>query len=209
MVHRKDLPHIEPTELRRRISAKEVLALSRGGRVPGVAEADPRVRAIRGLRLDNPARMDLAEALRAGYLFVNVRVPEAAIAAHLEQLWGWWCAAAGHPEIVLGTDRVSDAARIRCDLSSSEGRWDFAAWRTIGRMLSQLAAVDRADWLFTPEELRLDGLEMEEAIAIARGLVDVTTAGRFRPETLAVSEDGPPHVPPLSARTRMERPDER
>lgn len=109
----------------------------------------------------------------------------------------------------LAVDRVTDAARIRCDLSSSKGRWDFAAWCTIGRMLYEQHAVGEADWLFTPEELQADGLEMEEAIATARGVVDVTTAGRFRPETLAVSDDPPVHPPHFPHQTRMDRTDER
>lgn len=128
---------------------------------------------------------------------------------NLEALWVWWCAAAGPPEIVLATDRVSDAARIRCDLSSSEARWGFAAWRVIERMLYEQHPVGEADWLFTPEELQLDGLELEEAITIARGLVDVTTAGRFRPETEPRPEDPPRPGTPFPPTPRIERTDER
>jgi hypothetical protein len=51
-------------------------------------------------------------------------------------------------------------------------------------MISQPHTVERAGWLFTPGELRIDGLEMEEAITVARGLVDLATAGRFWPDTV-------------------------
>jgi hypothetical protein len=63
----------------------------------------------------------------------------------------------------------------------------------------------RSGWLFTPDELQLEGLEMEEAIGVARGLVDVATAGRFRSATLAVSPDLPPHSPRVQHQTRPER----
>ena len=98
------------------------------------------------------------------------------MSAKREQLWGWWCAAPGHPEIARSSDRLSDGARIRCDLSPSEGRWGFVAFRTIERRLYERHAAGRADWLLTPEELQLDGLEMEGAVVIAHGPVDVTTA---------------------------------
>jgi hypothetical protein len=86
----------------------------------------------------------------------------------LVTLWGGWCVAAGHPEIVLSTVRNSGAVRIRCDLDPTGRCWDFASWRSIGRMLYQLQPVERAGWLFTPEELQLEGREREVAITIAR-----------------------------------------
>jgi hypothetical protein len=69
--------------------------------------------------------------------------------------------------------------------------------------VSQLQPIDRAGWLFTPEELQLDGLEMEEGITVARGLVDVATAGRFRLQEMPVPPEPPVHaarVPPLTLR---------
>lgn len=106
---------------------------------------------------------------------------------------------------MLRTARGTDAVRVTCNLTPTGRSWNFAAWRTVGRMLYRLHAVDRADWLFTPEELQLDGLEMEKAIGPARDLVLIASGGRFRPQ------DAPPeppiHVPPLPHQTRMERSD--
>jgi hypothetical protein len=120
---------------------------------------------------------------------------------------GWWCAAAGHPEIVLRTTRGTDAVQVRCDLSPTGQSWGFDAFPVMARLLGEQHPVDRAGWLFTPDELQVEGLVMEEGIALARGLVDVCTAGRFRPETLSVSQDPPVHPPRLPQHTPMERRD--
>jgi hypothetical protein len=49
---------------------------------------------------------------------------------------------------------------------------------------------------------------MEEAVTVARSLVDVATAGRFRSATLAVSPELPPHPPRVQHQTRMDRTDQ-
>jgi hypothetical protein len=152
-------------------------------------------------------RLGDAEALRAGYLYVNLELYHDGAAQRLETLWGWWYAAAGHPEIVLRTARGTDAVRVHCDLSPTGREWGFDAFRTIAPLLGDQHAVDRASWLFTPDELQLDGLEMEEAITVARGLVDVATAGRFRPQSVPQPEDPPVRSPRFPQQTCMERSD--
>src|SRR5687767_10288785 len=111
MVHRHDLPLAEPRWHPRHISAAEVLRLARGEPVPGVSEQDPRVLSIRRCRLTNVARMTLSEALRHGYLYVQLTLYDPDVAHNLRTLQGWWCAAAGHPEIVLSTTQGSKAVR--------------------------------------------------------------------------------------------------
>jgi hypothetical protein len=181
MVSPADLPTAEPRWHPRRVTAAEVLRLARGEPLPGVNTQDPRVQSIRRCRLTNVARMALSEALRQGYLYVQLTLYEPEVEHNLGTLWGWWCAAADHPEIVLGTTRASDGVRIRCDLSPTGREWSFDAFRTMAQLLGEQHPADRAGWLFTQDELQVDGLEMEEAIAVVRGLVDVATAGRFRP----------------------------
>jgi hypothetical protein len=61
-------------------------------------------------------------------------------------------------------------------------------------MLYPLNAVERASWLFTEQGLQVDGLEMEEAITIACGLVDIATAGRFRPRDVVCPSRPPARV---------------
>ncbi len=207
MVSQTDLPPVEPCWHTRRITAAEVLKLWRGERVPGVSEADPRVQSIRRCRLTNVARMALSEARRHGYLSVQVTLHDPDVAHNLTTLWGWWCAAAGHPEIVLRTARGTDAVRVRCDLSPTGRSWGFDAFPVMARLLGDQHPVDCAGWLFTQDELQLDGLEMEEAITVARGLVDVATAGRLRPESVLPPPEPPVHALRFPHRTRIERSD--
>jgi hypothetical protein len=69
----------------------------------------------------------------------------------------------------MGTTRGSDGARIRCDLSPTQREWGFDAFRTMARLLGDQEPVDRGGWLFTQDELQVEGLEMEAAITVARG----------------------------------------
>jgi hypothetical protein len=208
MVSPIDLPTAEPRWHTRRITAAEVLRISRGEPVPGVNTQDPRVQSIRRCRLTNVARMALSEALRCGYLYVQLTLYEPQVAHNLRTLWGWWCAAAGHPEIVLSRTRGSDGARIRCDLSPTGRDWGFEAFPVMARLLGEQHPVDRASWLFTQDELQVDGLEMEEAITVARGLVDVATMGRFRPETFAPAGESSVSGTRFPQHTRIERTDQ-
>jgi len=109
---------------------------------------------------------------------------------------------------VLSTTPHSDAARLRCDRSPTERSWGFDAWRPIGRLLDRLQPVERTGWRFTEEELPLAGQEMEEAITIARGLVDNCTAGRFRPQAAPEYADPLVRPPRFGHQTRMERTDQ-
>ncbi len=208
MVSPADLPTAEPRWHPRRISAAEVLRLARGESVPGVNPQDPRVQSIRGCRLTNIARMALSEALRHGYLYVQLTLYEPQVAHNLTTLWGWWCAAAGHPEIVMSTTRGSDGVRVRCDLSPTGRDWRFDAFRTMARLLGDQHPIDRAGWLFTPDELQVDGLEMEEAITVARRLVDFATAGRFRPQDVPVPAERSVSETPFPRDTRIDRKDQ-
>jgi hypothetical protein len=111
------------------------------------------------------------------------------------------------PEIVMRAARTADTVRIPCDLAPTGRSWDVAAWRSIGRMLYHLQPVERAGCHFTSDELQPDGLEMREAIAIVRGLVDLATAGRFRPQAVPPPEP-PVRSPRFPHQTRMERNDQ-
>jgi hypothetical protein len=178
----REVPMVRPEWSPRQMSAREVVLLVQGDSVPGVDEADPVVRQLRRGLMSGHARLAFTDARRNGYLFVNHAAyahPE--VVDQLRTIWGWWCAAAGHPEIELATVPSSNGARIRCDVSPTGNDWSFGAFAAIGRLLEPLASVPDGTWLFTTDELQLDGIEMDEAIHIARSLVDLATAGRFRP----------------------------
>jgi hypothetical protein len=128
-----EYPGAEPRRHARHNSAVEVLRLWRGGDVPGIDEAHTRVQGIRACVLDNPARMAIVEALRAGYLYVNPQTCHHGAERRLATLWAWWSAAARHPELVVSTMGGSDPMRVRCDLSPTERTFGFDAFRSVGR----------------------------------------------------------------------------
>jgi hypothetical protein len=206
MVYPQELPTVAPRWSTRRISAAEVVRLWQREDVPGLTPHDPRVQSIRHCTLSTSGRLAFADARRTGYLYVNLPSHEAAYRHNLETLWAWWCAASGHPEIVLSTARDSDAVRLRCDLAPTGRSWGYDAFRRIGRLLCQLLPVGRASWLFTEQELQVEGLEMEEAIGLARDLVLIASGGRFRPQD--ASPAPPVHAPRSTDQTRMERTDQ-
>lgn len=47
-----------------------------------------------------------------------------------------------------------------------------------------------------------------EVVGIARGQVDVCTAGRFRPQQVPIPPEPPTHPPRFGHQTRMERSDQ-
>lgn len=201
MIRTHDLPTVSPQWSPRRLSAREVVQLVQGDDVPGVDPTHFVVHLLRRGLPGNYARMAFAEARRQGYLFVNQGHYEGPrVVSQLQEIWSWWCSAAGHPEIVLSTVPASNYARIRCDISPTGQDWSFGAFAAIGKLLEPLVSYEEGSWLFTTDELQLDGIEMDEAIHIARALVDLGTAGRFRE---GVYDEGPAPAP---GRTRFPGP---
>lgn len=195
-MHPHDLLSVAPQWHTRRLTAAEVIRLWQGDPVPGVNPRDPRVRAIRRCIVGNIGRTAFAVARHSGYLYLNraQHHDDDGDPDRLRALWGWWCAGAGHPEVVLERGRGSDAVRVRCDLSPTGRVWNMAAFGTVARLLAPHRGHPGAGWLFTADVLEVDGLDMESGISIARGLVDLGTAGRF------LRNDRPPPEPPVMPR---------
>lgn len=192
-----EIPYVRPEWSPRQLSALEVVRLVQGDPVPGVNEQDPVVQLLRRGLPGNVARVAFTDARRQGYLFVNyMHYNDTRVLSQLRDVWGWWCAAAGHPEVTLSTVPGTDGARIRCDLSPTGQDWSFGAFSAIGKLLEPLASYQHGSWLFTTDELQLDGIEMDEAIHIARALVDLGTMGRFRE---GVYDQGPRPDPKKAA----------
>lgn len=202
-----DLPLIEPQWVKRRITAAEVIKINRGEIVPGLNHNDPRVQNIQHCILNNPGRLAFGEALRQGYLFLNRPIYPDGIDTKLNSLWDWWCTAAEHPRIVMSTLALSDGVRIRCDISTTRKYWALQDFGSMARLFDGVMTLDDQGWLFTRDELEVDGLEMEDAVGIARGLVDITTAGRFRPQEVPTPTPPPVHSIPLRHQTPTERSD--
>lgn len=201
------LPSVRPEWSPRQLSAREVVLLVLGDPVPGVDEMNTVVQQLRRGLPGNLARVAFTEARRRGYLFVNMPVyPDLATVTQLRLVWGWWCVAAGHPTIELSVTGTENGARIRCDISTTGNDWSFGAFAAIGKLLEPLAGMPDGSWLFTTDELQIDGIEMDEAIHIVRALVDLATAGRFRE---GVYDHGPEPAPGRAAFPRAHLPIER
>lgn len=175
---RSNLPLIAPQYEPRYISAKDVLTLLGHGHVPGVNEADPRVQEIRSCVLGNVGRISLTEALKAGYVFDRGYELQDAREALLIA-WKWWCTAAGHPHIVLGPDDAG-LYRVRCDVISAGKKWCTADVLVYPRILGEVTSLLSCDFAVDARVLEVSGVEMDDAISIARALVEYTTTGAFR-----------------------------
>jgi hypothetical protein len=103
--------------------------------------------------------------------------------------------------------RGSDAVRIRCDLSTTGRTWDFAAFGQAARLIHHLHAVEPGGWLFSNDVLEVDGLQMDDAIGVARDLVDIASAGRFLRDGHDASTIPSNPTLPVSPQVTMERSD--
>jgi hypothetical protein len=184
-----DFPLVSPQWTPRRLSAAEVVRLVQGDDVPGVPPHHPCIVTLRRGLPTNYSRVAFIEARRDGYLFMGDKIDRSnGEAIQLRDVWRWWCSAAGHPYIVLGVAGDTGQARIRCDISTTGNDWSFGAFAAIGKLVEPLAPYPEGSWLFTSDELQLDGIDMDDAVHITRALVDLATAGRFRP---GVHDRGP------------------
>lgn len=177
---RTKLPLIAPLYEARYISAKDVLSLLGNGNVPGVNLQDPRIQEIRSCVLGVQGRTELNLALKTGYL----RDGGSAMHEFRESLltaWRWWCTAAGHPHIVMAPDGIG-LHQVTCDLISAGKTWLVTDVPHYARILGEVTTVYRSDCRFSVDHrvLQVSGLEADDAISIARNLVEYTTTGSFK-----------------------------
>lgn len=177
---RSDLPLIAPQYEPRYISAKDVLDLLGHGEVPGVNYDDPRIKEIRSCVLGVTGKTELQLALKAGYMHDRGSSMQEARDSVLTA-WRWWCTAAGHPHIVMSSDGKG-LHQVTCDLVSAGKTWLITDVPHYQRILGEVVTVYRADCRFSVDDrvLRVTGLESDDAISIARNLVEYTTTGTFK-----------------------------
>lgn len=177
---RGSLPLIAPQYEPRYISAKDVLALLGHGKVAGVNYDDPRIREIRSCTLGVMGKTDLQTALKAGYMHDRGSSMHDARDSVLTA-WKWWCTAAGHPYIVLSSDGLG-LYQVICNLISASKTWLITDVPHYQRILGEITTVHRKDCHFSVDDrvLKVTGVEMDDAISIARNLVDYTTTGSFK-----------------------------
>lgn len=189
MPTRADLPTVEPQWDTRPITAREIVMLAQGNPVPGTNPEDPRIREIRHALRGNVARTEFVYARQKGYLVASEpTLYQPGSADQLSTLWLWWCVAAGHPYIVIRI--TSTDAAVRCDMGPTESVWQTDVYRHFTRMLASEILPDYATWTVTRTVFEVTGIDTDSAVGIARDLVDIATAGRFRPEG-----DGPEPTP--------------
>lgn len=202
---RTNLPLIAPQYEPRYISAKDVLALLGHGKVAGVNYDDPRIQEIRSCALGVTGKTDLQAALGAGYMLDRGSamhdVRESVLTA-----WRWWCTAAGHPHILLGSDGIG-LNQVTCDLISTGRTWLITDVPHYERILGEVTTVHRAECRFAVNDrvFQVTGIEMDDAISIARNLVEYTTTGTFKKRR----GDQPPAPDPLGQLVRPLVPMER
>ena len=202
---RSKLPLIAPQYESRYISAKDVLALLGHGEVQGVNYEDPRIQEIRSIVLGNLGRVALTSALNAGYVhdqgsgLHDAREP-------LLRAWKWWCTAAGHPYIQLAPDDTGYHT-VRCDLTSAGKHWSPTDVPHFERILGEVTTVYMPERRFRVDDrvFEITALEMDDAISIARNLVEYTTTGTFKQRVV----DPQPEPDPFGALARPLLPMER
>ena len=177
---RSELPLIAPAYEARYISAKDVLDLLGHGHVAGVNYDDPRIKEIRSIVLGVIGKVSLTEALKAGYV-VDRPGELHDNRDSLLNAWRWWCIAAGHPNISVALDRTGYYT-VRCDLSSAGKHWSPTDVPHYERILGEVTTVYRSDCRFrvSDEVFEVTSLEMDDALSIARNLVEYTTTGTFK-----------------------------
>ncbi len=178
MVHPAEVPNVEPRWCARPMTVHEVVQVANGSSrdVPGLDQLDPRVQAIQRCSAIGPlGRSVFNDARRQGWLFVKRDLYHQDEDERLINLWGWWCAAARHPEVVLRHISREAEARLRCDLSATGRSWELHALLSIARMLRDVYPAPGSSWIITPDLLEIDGLCSDDAISLARRLVGFTT----------------------------------
>ena len=197
---RSNLPRVAPQYDTRYISAKEVLALVGHGNVPGVNYEDPRIQEIRSCVLGPLGRVSMTEALQAGFVIDGGTALQDSRKSLLTA-WRWWCTAAGHPHIELSPDNAG-LYQVRCDLISAGKRWIPTDVPHFERILGEVTIVRLPDSRFSVDDrvFLIAGIEMDDAITIARNLVEYTTTGQFKQraaEQLPASEPMHVHMKPM------------
>ncbi len=169
----------------RELTARDVVRLVDGERVPGIDEDHEVVRQLRQGAGGVAGKVAFLVARKYGFLIVNHRWFEAADdIRQLRLAWEWWCTAATHPRIELVLPKGIETADIRCDVSTTGQDWTLGSFLAVGMVLERVdAAASDGGWMFTRDELELDGLPREAAWTVAQELVQIATprGGEVRP----------------------------
>jgi hypothetical protein len=155
------------------LTARDVVRLVDGERVPGVDLDDPEVRVLRAGLQTQVARKAFARARSEGFLQLELGYglyPDPRVAEQLTRVWGIWCARREQPPITL-TMSADGTGRVSCDLAAVGQTWTAVGFGAIGRLLESKRSQGAARWSFTTTALTVEGLEAGDAVAMARSVV--------------------------------------
>jgi len=182
MVRPTDLPVVHPTYEHRPLRAAEVIELAHNRPVAGVNPDDPRVKAIGRLNPGVIMNGVFREARQQGYLLALSAdgYDRNGDLANLIDLWSWWCAAAGHPEICMQSE-AEGTYRVRVDLGTTGSTWSLRIFQLFARMLNETIGDQLLgdSWLFTEDVFEVNHLDHEEALNVVRGILDICLDRRF------------------------------
>ena len=171
-----DVPSLVPPLAARPLTPAEIVRLARGERPPGLPD-DPRTRAIARCQISSLGWDDFDRARRRKYL-VLVRLPHRQDVDSLAALWGWWCAAARWPEVVVRLPGQGGAADLSLDLAPAGLVFTPAALEPIGHAWLDWAAAGDG-WLATNDTVQVENLPHEAAHALAQALLRIAADGRW------------------------------
>jgi hypothetical protein len=163
----------QPEGSPRALTARDMVRLVEGERVPGVDPDDPDVRVLRAGLGTQVAHKAFARARSEGFLQLELGYdlyPDARVMEQLRRVWGIWCARQGQPPITL-TMAADGTGHLRCDLATVGKCWTGVGFGAIGRLLESKRSQAAARWVFTTTELTVEGLEAGDAVAMVRSVV--------------------------------------
>ncbi len=167
MVRASELPPVEPQWYPRQMTAKEVVEIASGREVPGINLDHPVVEGIRLAGMGILTRDYFRDARVRGYLWLVSQRSDTGWHGPTEHIWGWWCAAAKHPEIVV--TRRGEDCRLRVDLSSLQTTWHLHALPELGRLIADGAMGN--GFLLSSDTFEIDGLDTEGSAALAQDIL--------------------------------------
>jgi hypothetical protein len=183
MVRPTDLPVVHPTYEHRPLRAAEVIELAHNRPVAGVNPDDPLMKAIGRLNPGVIMNGIFREARQQGYLLALSPdgYDRQGDISDVIDLWSWWCAAAGHPEICMQAE-AEGTYRVRVDLGTTGSSWNLSVFRLFARMLKETIGdlLLGDSWLFTEDVFEVNHLDHEQAISVTRGVLDICLDQRFR-----------------------------
>jgi hypothetical protein len=160
---------------RRTITPDEFTAIVRGDLIPHLVEG-PVVELLRKVGLGAFGDVVWSDAHRRGYLVLPIGSHHISTRDGLAWLWRWWCLIAERPEIVIGPMPNEALYQLRVDTSPAGVSMPFSVLGSLGKIWSEFGGVS-GPWFVSRETVEVDGLDLESALGLATGILDLVNRG--------------------------------